>query len=96
MLDVLEAAHIHPHRVEETNHPTNGLSLRADLRTLLDCGLLAVDPDGLRVVVAPPIQGSSYGKLHGRALRPREAGCRGVSVDALRLRFEEFSKRQGT
>lgn len=93
---VLKAARIHLYRGEETNHIANGLLLRADLHTLLDCGLLAVDPDGLKVVVAPPIQGSSYGKLHGRTLRPREAGCQSVSVDALRLGFEEFSKRHGT
>ncbi|MDZ7808966.1 MAG: HNH endonuclease signature motif containing protein [Arhodomonas sp.] len=31
MLDVLEAAHIHPYRGDATNHPSNGLLLRADL-----------------------------------------------------------------
>ncbi len=94
--DVLEAAHIYPFRGEETNHPANGLLLRADLHTLLDCGLLAVDPNGLKVVVAPSIRDSSYGKLHGRALQPREAGCQEASIEALRLRFEEFTKRHGT
>ena len=96
VVDVLEAAHIRPHRGEETNHVANGLLLRADLHTLLDRGLLAVDPDGLRVVVAPSIRGSSYGKLHGRALRQRQAGWPKPSAEALRLRFGEFRKRHGT
>lgn len=69
-------AHPH-HRGAETIHTANGLILRADLHTLLDCGLLAVDTDGSRVVVASSIGGPSYGNLHGRALRPREAGRRG-------------------
>lgn len=85
-----------PNRGEDTNHVANGLLLRADLHTLLDCGLIAVDPDDLRVVVAPSIRGSSYRRLHGRALRPREKGWRGASEDALRLRFEEFTQRHGT
>ena len=96
VLDVLEAAHIHPYRGKETNHVANGLLLRADFHTLLDCGLLAVDPDGARVVVAPAIRSSSYGKLHGRTLRTREAGWPGPSVEALRLRFDEFTGRHGT
>ena len=74
VVDVLEAAHIHPYRGDETNHVANGLLLRADLHTLFDCGMLAIDPDDLRVVMVSSIWGSSYGKLHGRALRARKAG----------------------
>jgi hypothetical protein len=40
--DVLEAAHIHPYRGPDTNHPANGLLLRSDLHTLFDCGLVVV------------------------------------------------------
>ncbi len=74
VVDVLEAAHIHPYRGDGTNHIANGLLLRADLHTLFGCDLLAVDPDGMRVVVAPSIRGSAYGKLHGRTLRKRATG----------------------
>lgn len=93
---VLEAAHIHPYRGAETNHIANGLLLRADLHTLLDCGLMAIDPDDFKFFVAPSIRGSSYGKLHGRALRPRGAGWPEPSAEALRLRFEEFTARHGS
>lgn len=34
---VLEAAHVTPYLGPETNDITNGLLLRADLHTLLDC-----------------------------------------------------------
>jgi len=68
VLDVLEAAHITAYLGPKTNHVTNGLLLRADLHTLFDCGLLAVDPATLKVVVAPTLRQSDYGALHGRPL----------------------------
>jgi predicted restriction endonuclease len=64
---VLEAAHIVPYQGEETNHPENGLLLRADSHTLFDLGLLAVDED-FRVVVHSSLHGSSHGVLHGQRL----------------------------
>ena len=45
LTDVLEAAHISPYRGPQSNHPQNGLLLRADIHTLFDLGLLAVDDD---------------------------------------------------
>jgi hypothetical protein len=95
VLDVLEAAHIHPHLGEWTNTPSNGLLLRADLHTLLDCSLLAVEPDTLRVVVAPSIRAASDGKLHGRTLRPREPGSTTLDGGALSDRFEKFVRLHG-
>lgn len=44
----LEAAHIMPYQGPGTNHPSNGLLLRADLHTLFDLGLLSVDHETLR------------------------------------------------
>ncbi len=95
VLDVLEAAHIKPHLGEWTNTPSNGLLLRADLHTLLDCSLLAVEAETLRVVVAPSIRASSYGKLHGRPLRPREPGSSTLDSGALSDRFEDFVRLHG-
>ncbi|MCG7354741.1 HNH endonuclease [Roseomonas mucosa] len=66
---MLEAAHILPYRGEATNHPTNGLLLRADLHTLFDCGLLAIDPDTLQVLVSASIMEPTYREMHGRKLR---------------------------
>jgi putative restriction endonuclease len=53
------AAHIAPFRGPKDNHPANGLLLRADLHTLFDVELLAIDPTTLR------------GRLHPRAIAAR-------------------------
>ena len=85
VLDVLEAAHIYPYRGPDTNKTDNGLLLRADLHTLFDCGLIAINPDDLTVIVAPRLQGSAYRKLHGRALRRPQAASDAPSKEALAL-----------
>ena len=82
--DVLEAAHITPYRGPETNHVTNGLLLRADLHTLFDTRLLAVDPDTLKVLVAPSIQDPAYRELHGKPLRTTLTNASAPSAAALR------------
>jgi hypothetical protein len=67
---VLEAAHITPYLGPDTNHVTNGLLLRADLHTLLDCDLLGIDPGTRKVLLAPSLRTSvDYGHLHGQSLR---------------------------
>lgn len=43
--DVLEACHIVPYSVSHDNSPENGILLRSDLHTLLDCGLLSITED---------------------------------------------------
>lgn len=67
VVQVLEAAHIVPYKGAETNHPENGLLLRADIHTLFDLGLLAIDED-FRVIVHPTLHGSSHGDLHGQRM----------------------------
>jgi predicted restriction endonuclease len=51
----LEAAHIIPYRGLETNTTSNGLLLRADLHTLFDLNLITVDPQTMKVLVAPKL-----------------------------------------
>ncbi|CCF21873.1 protein of unknown function [Pseudorhizobium banfieldiae] len=67
--DVLEAAHIYPYRGTATNALSNGLLLRADLHTLFDCGLIAIDAISRTILVSPRLKNSEYGELHGRKLR---------------------------
>jgi predicted restriction endonuclease len=87
--DVLEAAHIVPYLGEATNHVANGLLLRADLRTLFDLGLLAVDPRTLRVIVAQRLRRTPYGRFHGRPLRcPANESSR-PNRDALQRHLDE-------
>lgn len=65
---LLEAAHITPYLGPETNSVTNGLLLRADIHTLWDLGLIAVDPKTRTVWVSPEITDATYRVLSGAAL----------------------------
>lgn len=65
---VLEAAHIVPYRGPVTNHVSNGLLLRADLHTLFDLGLIAVDTSSMSILTAPALVGTEYAELAGRKL----------------------------
>ena len=67
---LLEAAHITPYLGPETNAVTNGLLLRADIHTLWDLGLIAVDPKAHTVWVSAEITDSTYQALTGVRLRP--------------------------
>ena len=51
-----------------TNHLSNGLLLRADLHSLLDLGLLAIDPESITVILSPKLANNSYGEFHGRQI----------------------------
>jgi predicted restriction endonuclease len=65
----LEAAHIIPYLGPKTDHPTNGLTLRADIHTLFDLGLIAVDSKTMTVLVSPSLDGTEYESYRGKALR---------------------------
>ncbi len=64
----LEAAHIIPYLGSNTNHPTNGLLLRADIHTLFDLHLLTINPATMTVEVAPSLKNTCYGELRGNQL----------------------------
>jgi HNH endonuclease len=85
IVDVLEAAHVTPYLGAATNHVTNGLLLRADLHTLLDCGLLSIDPSTRSVLLAPAIRESAdYKHLHGLRLREPVPSSDAPSMKALK------------
>jgi hypothetical protein len=89
--DVLEAAHIVPYQGANTNHPTNGLLLRADLHTLFDCGLFSIDPHTLKVAIAPMLLGTpEYAALQGRTL---QTGTITPSTKSLAQHFAVFIDR---
>jgi hypothetical protein len=68
VIDVVEAAHIAPYRGVADNHPDNGLLLRADLHTLFDLDILAIDPVSLVVHVSPDVRRYGYEEIEGRIL----------------------------
>jgi ribosomal protein S18 acetylase RimI-like enzyme len=90
VIDVLEAAHITPHLGKLTNHVSNGLLLRADIHTLLDCSMLAIHPETRRIVIGRELMESSYAKLADKRLRPTVAENQGPSRKCLEGRFTEF------
>jgi hypothetical protein len=77
VVDALEAAHVVPYRGLHSNHPSNGLLLRADVHTLFDLGLLSIDSATMTVVLAPRLAASGYGEFGGRQVRlPTETNLR--------------------
>jgi len=68
VVQVLEAAHVTPYRGPDTNEATNGILLRADIHTLFDQGLIAIDPTTRQVIIAPILKGTSYGELEGKVV----------------------------
>ncbi|WP_397458369.1 HNH endonuclease [Pseudomonas asplenii] len=81
--DVLEAAHIHPYKGDHTNVIPNGLLLRADIHTLFDLGLIAIESETMIVRVAPKLKDTDYRKLEGSPLRHPKQKTHQVSPEAL-------------
>ena len=89
ILAVLEAAHIFPYMGPETNASVNGLLLRADIHTLFDSKLLAVDPEKKKIRIARCLKKSEYGCLVGNRLRKPRLPKFLPSKRALRKHFKE-------
>lgn len=66
--EVLEAAHIFPFKGESTNSVQNGLLLRADIHTLFDRGLIAIDTRNWTILVNHKLERTEYGALKGQQL----------------------------
>jgi predicted restriction endonuclease len=64
----LDAAHIVPYGGRVTNHPTNGLLLRADVHKLFDLGLIAVDTSTWTKIVSSELSSTEYADFHGREM----------------------------
>lgn len=92
IVDLLEAAHIRPHAEEPNYSVTNGLLLRADLHTLFDLGLLAVDTKR-RIRLAPSLLFSEYKIYDGRELRQPEYPSEMPSSEALERHYTAFQKK---
>jgi len=75
--DALEAAHILGYRGNFSNKANNGLLLRADIHTLFDLQLLAVETTDMTCVVAERLLGTEYEELIGKELIvPEDKECR--------------------
>ena len=67
--EALEAAHISPYQGEHSHHPQNGLLLRADLHSLFDLGLIAINPATMKVIISKRLLGSQYKHHDGQVIR---------------------------
>lgn len=67
--EVLEAAHILPFKGPATNTLENGLLLRADIHTLFDRGLIAVDTANWTILTHARITSTQYASLNKQHLR---------------------------
>jgi hypothetical protein len=85
-IDALQAAHINPYLGPKTNHVTNGLLLRADIHTLFDRGLLAIDDERMTVILHPTLKATAYGYLDGTAIHPPAKAGQWPDKSALRHR----------
>ena len=85
--EVLEAAHILGYKGPQTNHVKNGLLLRADLHTLYDRKLIAIDPKTYTVSIAPELKNSEYAALAGQPLRLPNDPQHHPSHDALLMHW---------
>ncbi len=88
--DVLEAAHIKPYRGLKDHNIKNALLLRADIHTLFDLNLIAIEPRTLCVHLHPSLKDSSYADLHEAPLRvPQDFS---FFDSAIEDRWTEFQK----
>lgn len=88
-IEALEAAHIIPYRGLDTNHPSNGILLRADLHILFDLGLICINTETMTIIVSEKLSNSIYVEFHGKPLRlPINTSC-WPSVEALKKHRQE-------
>ncbi len=66
---VLEAVYLNFKAALSSTHPSSGLLLRADIHTLFDLHLLAIEPQSMTILFAPRLRETSYAEYHGKLLR---------------------------
>lgn len=86
---ILEAAHIHPYKGEQTNLVANGILLRADIHTLFDLGLICIDPESLQVQISNALKGTEYEAWHASPIHLPVKPADHPNVDALRWRSNQ-------
>jgi putative restriction endonuclease len=88
VVDILEAAHIKPYRGKNDNHIQNGLILRADIHTLFDLNLIAINPYSYDIEVSNDIIESEYFIYNKKKLL--QEIVESISIDALKFRWDLF------
>ena len=89
--DALEASHIAPYRGPESNHVSNGLLLRCDIHTLFDLDLIGIEPEGLKLTLAPVLHKTCYCEFAGRQISVPSNPRAAPNWEALMQRWRKFS-----
>lgn len=87
--EALEAAHIHPYKGDKTNTVSNGLLLRADLHTLFDQNLIAINPTDMTVIIAAKLRNSIYYDFLGQLISLPDAPEERPSKEALKQHLSQ-------
>jgi hypothetical protein len=91
----LQAAHVTPYLGVHTNLVSNGILLRADIHTLWDLHLLAVDPATMKLVLSTKIIDAEYTSLIGRTpFQPASPHAR-LSPNAIETQWALFRAESG-
>jgi uncharacterized protein YjbI with pentapeptide repeats len=85
---ILEVAFLQPNQPTQNSDPSNGLLLRADVHTLFDLHLIAIDPETLHIIVAPTLRDTTYGSLHQKPLRQTTLAGFQPNQELLKLRLQ--------
>jgi len=93
VIPALEAAHIRPYSVSQSNSICNGLLLRADVHTLFDLHLLAIHPLTWNVTIAAELIGTAADEFNGRKLRLSEVESNRPDQKAIEERWNQFDGR---
>ncbi len=88
----LEAALIVPSLGPLTNHITNAILLRADIRVLFDLYTLTIDPTSNEVLLSPKLENSSYSNLKGIEITLPHQPELHPDLRALEYHYDEFMK----
>jgi predicted restriction endonuclease len=92
--DALEAAHLRLYRGSESNTLSNGLLLRADIHTLLDLKLLAINPQNREVAVSRLLSGTQYESLSGKRIAEPAPLSQRPSKDAHDALWQKFTQAE--
>ena len=91
--EAMQAAQLIPRTGPSWNHCSNGLRLRADLRTLFDSSPPAIVPETPTLALAPPVRRTACCDLAGRKSQTPENHIQRFSKQALKRRRKLFEER---
>ena len=85
---ILEVAFLQPNLPDQNSDPSNALLLRADIHTLFDLNMIAIDPETMKIILAPSLLNGTYSSLDGQPLRSPNLEAFQPNLDALILRLQ--------